>query len=116
MVLRPGRPALAWALTLTWALTWAWVLADRTVRPAPGHVAGRSHPDRETPAAAGTVAGRVVGPAAALALIVGAAAAGAVGVRQRWSRHNAAVRAPTGMRRSSSICRSSAGDRPSVVR
>jgi len=81
-------------------------------RPHPGHaVAGRPQPVQCAAAAAPA--------AAALAPVPGSRAEPASGAGTGMAgsaAQRAAVRAPIGMRRSSSIWRSSSADRPSVVR
>ena len=91
-----------------------WVAGSRasrrTVVAAVGFDPGRGDEDGHAAAALGAEPGRVErAAAAAVALARGAATPGAV--------HQIALdRTPIGMRRSSSICRSSSGERPSVVR
>ena len=97
------------------------------VRPQPGsgraelavistarHPPGGGDGDGQAPAALGAEAWGVEGAPAAGTLRAGLAAAGAVhGCR---SAQMAALRAPTGMRKSESIWRSSSAERPRVVR
>ena len=89
---------------------------DVGMGPAAGPPSRGDDADGHATPALGAEAGWVERAGATGALAVGPAASGAVTLGCHRPRQMAAVRAPMGMRRSSSIWRSSSAERPSVVR
>ena len=90
---------------------------DRAVVPTRGLEAGRDHHHAQPSAALGADAwGVELSPAGPVALVGGPPAPATEGIGHRRAPQMTLLSTPIGMWRSSSICRSSSGERPSVVR